>query len=67
MTALVPAAPCPSCFPGDFPAVTPRSVTADATGSLCALYVHTACGTSWETGWDARACGWDELTERRAS
>lgn len=56
MIALHPLADaCPSCFPGDHPAVTPRSVTPDANNSLCAEYTHTPGGVthSWATWWNA--------------
>lgn len=48
---------CPSCHPGDYPAVTRRSVTPDANNSLCAEYTHTAGGVthSWATWWNADA------------
>jgi hypothetical protein len=68
VTAPFPLADaCPACFPGDYPAVTPRLVTAAWDGSLRAQYVHAVCGTTWVTCWDAGASAWDEITGRRAS
>jgi hypothetical protein len=43
---------CPTCHPGDHPAVAPTTITDDG-GSLRAAYQHEVCGTAWECAWDA--------------
>ncbi len=48
---------CPSCFPGDFPAVEPHS-TVSTGATLRADYRHEACGTAWVRWWDAASAGW---------
>jgi hypothetical protein len=50
---------CPSCHPGDYPAILPHlPVTPEPNGSLRAEYRHAECGAEWVTWWDARAAGW---------
>lgn len=57
MTASSPLADaCPSCHPGDYPAVTPHTVTEGA--SIEAEYLHDVCGTKWRCWWDPDATGW---------
>jgi hypothetical protein len=45
---------CPSCHPGDHPAVLPMVVVDDGE-TLLALYHHAACGAGWECSWPAAA------------
>lgn len=58
MTRSLLADACPSCHPGDFPAVLPHCVTPVGNGSVRAGYRHDACGTSWLCWWDAEAAQW---------
>jgi hypothetical protein len=44
---------CPSCHPGDHPAVPPILVVDDGV-TLMAAYQH-ACGAGWECSWPAAA------------
>lgn len=53
---------CMTCFPGDFPATLPESVT-EENGSLRAAYRCTQ-GHRWTCWWDRQSAGWPE---RRAA
>jgi hypothetical protein len=50
---------CPSCHPGDYPAVLPFIILRDGDG-LRAWYKHEPCQSAWSCGWDAEACGWPQ-------
>jgi len=56
---------CPSCPPGDHPAVLPSAVTTEG-GSLRASYAHAPCGTRWDCWWDREAAGWPLRREAAA-
>ena len=49
---------CPSCPPGEFPAVLPSAVIPEANGSLRAVYDHGPCGARWKCWFDPEAAGW---------
>lgn len=55
---LAPLAdPCPSCAPGDHPAVIPFLVTVETGDTVRGWYKHRPCGWLWSTWWPA-AGGW---------
>lgn len=57
-----PADACPQCFPGDYSAVAPESVTPTETGSLRARYRHEACGHEWNCWWSPAASAWPAIS-----
>jgi hypothetical protein len=49
---------CPSCHPGDHPAVLPEGDPVDDGGSLRATYRCPVCGMVWVCSWDAASVSW---------
>jgi hypothetical protein len=58
---------CPSCPPGDFPAVLPAGNPERLNGSLRAAYRHEECGAEWTCWWNPEALPWPLRREERAA